>query len=366
LLSQRNFFNMKTLLLLLLASATFVASAVQHAVDPRTYHFSNGCNMNELYCHLRYDQYTFPGTHDSAANRLNLDCVKAKHKFTKALCRAFTHLIPKPIYDCFWNTQPGHDLVHQLHDGIRWLDLRGCIDGNNLLLCHGSGTTRALGIDFHTAFSEIAKFLNTYNREVITISFEASDGNPTVIYQHLISIVEQYLGDMMYVHDEGAGWPTLQEMIDSNQRVVIYTSWSNFADPSLPPWLHLNRNQLCYRTWAFSDTIHHSGQLRDAMMSFCSQQQPPAIANKWQTLEYTIPTALRTIEGDLKHFKKPEVCLKTFAKDEDQWMNDVARFCVPRMSFVHLVMVDYYFKSPVFQIVDWINEMNFHKAMQED
>jgi len=204
--------------------------------------------------------------------------------------------------------------------------------------------------------------LDTFDREIVTITFQAADGGPTVIYRQFIASVEYYLGEMLYVHDDEKGWQTLQEMINTNKRVVVYSSWDKINDPSTLAWLRLDPNKLIYGTWSYSDTINHSGQLRDTMLSFYKTPQPPEVTSEWQTLDYAVPTSWPAIKTDLEHLKKPEICLNTFAKDEDRWMFKVVKVCVPRMKFVHRVSVDYYFRSPVFKVVDWINEQNLKKA----
>jgi len=337
-----------------------VAGKINFKVDPRTYSKSTGCNMDPRYCQLRYDQYTHPATHDSAANRLGLDCNTAKNAVEQKICQDAAHLIPKPIYDCFWNTQPDHDLIHQLNDGIRSFDLRGCQEGQKAVFCHGDGKQRATGISLEAGFGQIRQFLTQFQREVITINIQFESGDFNVVRNQFIANVGNFLGEFLHTPADNTVWPTLGEMVRTNKRVVVFARWDEPKGAVTPPWMRLDDTKLMYRTWTFSQFINNSQQLKQAMLNFC--QNPPAEAlNKWQALEYTIPTAWGAIEAELKGHHKPEVCLKQFSDDENKWMMSVAQACYPKFAFFHRVMVDSYFKSPVFDVVEWMNELNLAK-----
>jgi len=96
------------------------------------------------------------------------------------------------------------------------------------------------------------------------------------------------------------------------------------------------------------------------MLNFCAH--PPANAtDKWQALEFSIPPSWDAVKTDVENGKMPEVCLKTFSDDEDTWMMQVSRSCYPKFKYFHRVMVDSYFESPVFKVVNWMNEMNLKR-----
>jgi len=344
--------------------ASVAAAVVVNRINPRTYHHSKGCNMDTKYCQLHYNEYTHPATHDSAANRLSLDCYKADTDIGKHFCRSSAQRFPKALYDCLWNAQPDHNLVQQLHDGIRSFDLRGCQDGNDAVFCHGDHGERALGISFEHGFGQIGDFLQRFKREIITINLQVEDGDFDTVRQAFIVNVQHNLGDFLYVQEKPGVWPTLGEMVRSGKRVVVFGRWNEPAEAQTPPWLRTDDQQLIYRTWEFSQNINHSKQLHKAMMNFCAK--PPADSlEKWQALEFSIPPSWDAVKTDVENGKMPEVCLKTFSDDEDTWMWKVSRFCYPKFKYFHRVMVDSYFESPVFKVVNWMNEMNLRRYVHE-
>lgn len=72
------------------------------------------CNGDIRYCHLRYDQYTFAGSHNSGAYNLSFDCSTALG-MTKFLCYRG---IPNPLMNCLWNNMGDRNLLRQLRDGM--------------------------------------------------------------------------------------------------------------------------------------------------------------------------------------------------------------------------------------------------------
>jgi hypothetical protein len=107
---------------------------------------------------------------------------------------------------------------------------------------HGSALlgTQALSSDF----DEIKNFLDVNSNEIVTLILEcnvsADDIESELINTGLMSYV--------YTHVNGAAWPTLQEMINLNERLIIFSDVDD-ASPS-QGWYHY--------VWDFSVETHYS------------------------------------------------------------------------------------------------------------
>ncbi|RKP11981.1 PLC-like phosphodiesterase [Piptocephalis cylindrospora] len=154
------------------------------------------CNGDVRYCYLRYDQYTFAGSHNSGAYDLSFDCSTALGMI-KFMCYKG---IPHPLMNCLWNNMANRNLLRQLRDGIRALDLDTCQVDDRTVLCHGEDRVRALGEELPDAFSQIRQFLEENPFEVVTIEFGDNDGDPRVNAPNIASKLEEHLGDYLYHH----------------------------------------------------------------------------------------------------------------------------------------------------------------------
>src|SRR5690606_12161477 len=83
--------------------------------------------------------------------------------------------------------------------------------------------------------SEIAGFLAANPDEVVTIIFEtyASPESTLGAFEESSAI------DYVYAHTLGEPWPTLAEMIERNERLVVFTDTDGGAyDWYMPVWDH--------------------------------------------------------------------------------------------------------------------------------
>ncbi|HVU01511.1 MAG TPA: hypothetical protein VHE30_07155 [Polyangiaceae bacterium] len=170
-------------------------SLLRDAAPPRR------CNGHEELCDRRYDEVAFPGTHNSHSAR---------------------------EYGYTVNANQVSGLAKQLEDGIRVMLIDVYSDGDaGTVFCHGFCS---LGETSHLAGLEQAKtFLDAHPDEVLTFIYE--DHVPP----DLIAADMQTAGlvPMTYVHEDGAPWPTLGEMIDRGTRLVVTAE--NASPP--PAWL---------------------------------------------------------------------------------------------------------------------------------
>lgn len=196
------------------------ASALPQACPrgPRAASAPAACNGTEALCGRRFDQVVTPMTHNAMASAA----------------------------DGFTPPSQTHDLARQLRDGVRgmMLDVHGYDPETNqtdtgrvprltaadqLYLCHGScalGKRRLLD-----SLCTLTGFLDEHPGEVLSIIFETY-----VADADLAAVLEASgLAERAYAHALGAPWPTLGEMIERDQRVVIFVEKGGGAPPYLMP-----------------------------------------------------------------------------------------------------------------------------------
>jgi hypothetical protein len=158
----------------------------------------DACNGSAALCARAFDAVSFPTTHNSMSNA-----------------------------DDGWPApNQEHGLMRQLEDGVRGFML----DTHDLegvpMLCHGpcqlGNLPLAEGLD------EIRAFLDCHRREVVTLIFE-SYITAAATEQ---AFIDSGLIDYVRTQPLGAPWPTLGELIERDERVVVLTD----HEPGVPAW----------------------------------------------------------------------------------------------------------------------------------
>ncbi len=157
------------------------------------------CNGAAALCDRRYDQVSYPTTHNAMSSA-----------------------------DAMWVApNQHHGIARQLADGVRALMLDVHSYEGLPQLCHGScllgNRPRAEGL------ADIADFLADSPGEVVTIIFE------TYVTAAATAAAFDEAGATRFLHTQakGAPWPTLREMITANRRLVVFTDDVGAAPP---PW----------------------------------------------------------------------------------------------------------------------------------
>ncbi len=127
---------------------------------------------------------------------------------------------------------PNHNfnIAAQLQFGVRAFMIDIYDDNGSTIVYHGFtflGTAPLSGF-----LDDIKTFMDTNPNEVISIIFETYTTSAAVETE----LQAAGLDTMVYAHTLGTAWPTLQTMIDNNERLVIFSE-SNNGDPS-QPWYH--------------------------------------------------------------------------------------------------------------------------------
>tara|TARA_B110000438_G_scaffold299527_1_gene349885 strand:+ start:535 stop:1644 length:1110 start_codon:yes stop_codon:yes gene_type:complete len=134
------------------------------------------------------------------------------------------------------------NIVTQLNNGVRALMLDVYDSGGIPMVYHGSAILGSNPLlDY---LNQINLFLSNNTNEIITIILECyTDANS------IENVINQAgLNNFLYTHDSINSWPTLQTMINNNNRLVIF---SDVDDASAnQPWYHY--------IWDYAVETHYS------------------------------------------------------------------------------------------------------------
>ncbi|QQR97721.1 MAG: phosphatidylinositol-specific phospholipase C domain-containing protein [Sphingobacteriales bacterium] len=135
------------------------------------------------------------------------------------VCFLMTHNAMNNTEKGYWFPNQTHSITKQLNDGVRGLmiDTYNGNDGNAITY-HGvefAGSQKLVDV-----LKEVLVFLSNNPKEIVTIIFENQGSNDQLIK----AIQDAYLEEYTYVHN--GTWKTLKEMIDANQRLVLFAEFN--------------------------------------------------------------------------------------------------------------------------------------------
>ncbi|MCB9233877.1 MAG: hypothetical protein H6581_19630 [Bacteroidia bacterium] len=169
------------------------------------------CNGHSALCDKKYNEVAYPATNRSY--RYNFGVTQ-------------------------WQA-PNQDfpVSRQLRDGIRAISLDVEEKDGKLQVYFGiSGLEGIFGIEtLSKPLGEIATFLADSSREVVTLFIHTSVSATAL----MTDLDAAGLVDYMHVQQPSDDWPTLQQMIDSNKRLVVFVddqNTANAADELLYTW----------------------------------------------------------------------------------------------------------------------------------
>ncbi|KAG0258058.1 hypothetical protein BGZ95_005066 [Linnemannia exigua] len=394
------------------------------------------CNGRSDICDLRYNQVTYPATHNSAAYDLKYDCQLSTQSCLKKetvcqaqaqnctmgwevrctkisntcidrlpgwlhwLCGAFTsacqstetvclgweqictnslevcllwgsaclEVIPNWAMPCLWENQPGHSIAQQLSDGIRFLDLGTCLSNNDtdIVMCHGNGITRAIGIPLDTVLSQILTFILANPYEVLTIEFNENDGDVAALSRIIVAKLLKYFtipgtGLLFWPRSSMTEkWPTLREMILANKRIMVFMGDTYYPIPDPKPnWANQKD------TWKMDGFRYTSDdtmpkQLNESYYGWCGKGAPTdGSFIQWQQIDINMGILAPDIINELKQGKVPQLCIGPLATETNYaFLEAIADFCYTRWPYWFRVRVNNYWDSDVFKIASHFNDMN--------
>ncbi len=209
-------FSTVLLCLIFLSSGCLQSSTKIDGEDSGTEIQHEPCNGMVELCYRQYSEVTFPETHNSFATHAD------------------------GIYYPASNHETG--LQEQWDAGMRAFMLDAhyrtsfSSDSNDVRFCHGDPDRGASPCHYGEVnaiawLSHIRSLMAGDENDIVTLLFES-----TVSAEHIEYILmESDLFDWIYQHELGEQWPTLGELIDADNRLVVF--WEEPQDDAFP-WLH--------------------------------------------------------------------------------------------------------------------------------
>lgn len=165
------------------------------------------CNNSPLLCGRSYNSVTHLGAHDSAflRNTQELNAIAGDQFFNATLA---------------------------LSAGVRLLQAQVHLLNGTLFLCHTSCGLLNAGL-LETWLGLIGRWMDANPHDVVTLLLVNSDHQAAAMFGRIFQQIG--LSKYGYAHSagQGAGWPTLQNMIAANTRLVTFIA-AVTADASYP------------------------------------------------------------------------------------------------------------------------------------
>ncbi|MEO8875633.1 MAG: hypothetical protein ABI461_08610 [Polyangiaceae bacterium] len=163
------------------------------------------CNGHAELCSRKYTEVAFPGTHDADAT----------------------------MADKFVAADQTYSVADQLAMGVRVLHFEMQPYQGDTYLCHafcGIGSMLLL-----TELQTVQAFVVAHPTEVVTLLMESQNTTSDLIATAVIDS-----GLMPFVHTQAAGtaWPTLGDMIEHGDHVVLFNADQTGTGGTSYPWLH--------------------------------------------------------------------------------------------------------------------------------
>ena len=147
------------------------------------------CNGSELLCSKKYNEVSYLTTHNAYNS----------------------------AEDSFFLPNQNYSIKTQLKAGVRALMVDVYDDNGLAIVCHGF---KEFGvITFNEVLSDIKTFLDLNPNEIVTLILESY----VTVNQIKSSLNELNLLGYLYAHQIGEDWPVLQELIDRNTRLIIFS-----------------------------------------------------------------------------------------------------------------------------------------------
>jgi hypothetical protein len=211
----------------LLASAVVVGEPA--AGDP-----ARTCNGHAELCDRPYHEVVQAATHNAMSSP---DVVQVWPEHDGTIAEQLDAGIRTLLIDThFWTDVASPEQVTALDPAIppvladravqRANDRFGARDG--VFLCHNHCVWG--GRPLVDGLGDVRAFLDANPDDVVTLIVQDETPGEDTVAEFAAAGLEPFL----YVHDEGAGWPTLGEMIDDGERLVVFAE--NEGPP--PAWYH--------------------------------------------------------------------------------------------------------------------------------
>jgi hypothetical protein len=223
------------------------------------------CNGSVELCARRYDEVSYATTHNAMSN----------------------------AEDGWQSPNQNFAIARQLDDGVRALMLDVHEFGDGIFLCHGFCQLGNLPLDDGLAI--IARFLHSHRGEVVTIIFESYTTAANIAAAFEASGADEYV----HAHAAGTPWPTLRELIDSNQRLIVVTDRDGGTGWYMDVWQHAFETPFAAETTADLTCDLGRGDATNPLFIF----------NHFVTNPLAVPAEAPTVNGDPFLVERARMCM---------------------------------------------------------
>eukprot|EP01123_Difflugia_compressa_P015448 TRINITY_DN8676_c0_g1_i1.p1 TRINITY_DN8676_c0_g1~~TRINITY_DN8676_c0_g1_i1.p1 ORF type:complete len:331 (+),score=35.83 TRINITY_DN8676_c0_g1_i1:80-1072(+) len=290
---------------------------------------------------LTLQEFTLPGTHDSASYSVTDQLVDVPQYLAEIVKVAdFFHLPVGSIIDD-WSKSQNSNIFQQLVQGIRYLDLRVTWDDSNSVWKTHHGPV--VGTTVEDVLSQIKSFVMTHSSEVLVLelSHQVTSSNPQQ-NQILLNAIESYLGQYLWPHQNG--FNTINSMIQSGKTVLLTMTLDTIPSNIWPASTIINS----YANSPILSTMeaYNLGQVQ-------SWQTHGNYTGQLYKISWTLtPDADTILESLLPDTSKTLIDLANVANNDlSNWFG---RSITPSMKypyFANILIIDNFSTSPIVQIV---------------
>ena len=243
-----------------------------------------------------------------------------------------THNAYSSIEDGFYLPNQNLNISSQLNQGVRAFMLDVYSEDDVLVLYHG--VTDLGSALFEDVLNEFRTFIDENPNEVITLILE-DYSSVSKLSDALFSsgIIED-----LYEYDEIYGWPTLQEMIDLDKRIVLFSD-NEVQNP--PSWFHF--------LWEHAVETHFSYESID---DFSCDLNRGEEQNSLFILNHFITNFLLAISNLELYYEQVEQ-----VNSNPYFINRVYDCALEVDKFPNFITVDFYDIGDCMQVVNVLNEL---------
>ena len=252
------------------------------------------CNGHVELCAKRFDEVSYVTTHNAMSN----------------------------AEDNWQAPNQNKNLRHQLEAGVRGLMLDVHEYGDGIELCHGFCQLGHLPVA--DGLEIIADYLHAQRGEVVTIIFESYTSAANIADAFAASGLDRYV----HAHTAGTPWPTLRELIDSDERVIVLTDREGGTLPwYMDVWAHAFETHYAAETTADFSCDMNRGTAGNALFIF----------NHFLTAPLAVPDQADTVNANPFLVERARTCMQV------------------RGHLANFVTVDFYDQGDVIDAVRMLN-----------
>jgi hypothetical protein len=260
--------------------------------------------MGKIYSIIqnrRLNEIVIPGTHDSGCYEFDSVSIKTQEK----------------------------SIAEQLSFGVRYFDLRFICLPTGYHIHHG--LAKSLVVTLNNILKPLKEFLENFPKEIVVLHITHWENFTQKDYENFLSEVRTYLGAWIAKRSNAEVLPTIKEMVETNQRIIIssdfpYNNTNNGTNDSIS-------NFIKDFVWdnidsPYKESIYQSGDPSKIIDYLSEQINEKGNKNLWvlqgvmtlstsQTVGGGIP-----LVGDVINFLGPDVSIKTYAKKLNPILNN--------------------------------------------